>query len=264
VVSSIDPKRVVVCLPTYDEAENIAAMAAAVTAHGYQLLVVDDSSPDGTGAIAERLAAHDSLITVLHRTAKEGLGPAYAAGFRHAFDRLGAEILCEMDCDFSHDPADLPRLVAAVVGGADVAIGSRYVPGGSTVGWNALRRLISRGGNRYARAMLGLDVRDATGGFRAFDAAALISLDPASCGASGYGFQIEMAYRAERLGLVVEEVPISFTDRVLGESKMSFRIVAEAMVLVTRWGAQRLLGLAQLPSVPATAQMSGSERYRSA
>jgi dolichol-phosphate mannosyltransferase len=264
VPAPIDPKSVVVCLPTYNEAENVAMMAAAVTAHGYQLLIIDDGSPDGTGAIADRLAADDSLITVLHRTEKAGLGPAYAAGFRCALDNLNAEVICEMDCDFSHDPADLPRLVEAVRNGADLAIGSRYVPGGSTPGWSLMRTLISRGGNRYARTALGFGVRDATGGFRAFAAERLMELDPSSCGASGYAFQIEMTYRAARRGMAIREVPIAFQDRLLGESKMSSRIVVEAMGLVTKWGWQRLTGRAHTPSVPSTAQMSGRERYRSA
>ncbi|RPI20355.1 MAG: polyprenol monophosphomannose synthase [Actinobacteria bacterium] len=235
-------------------------MAGAITAHGYQLLIIDDGSPDGTGEIADRLASDDSLISVLHRTEKAGLGPAYAAGFRHAYEHLNAEVICEMDCDFSHDPADLPMLVEAVCAGADLAIGSRYVPGGSTPGWSILRRLISRGGNRYARTALGLDVRDATGGFRAFDAERLMDLDASSCGASGYAFQIEMVSRAVHRGFTIREVPIAFRDRMFGESKMSSRIVVEAMGLVTRWGWERVTGRLQPPSVPSTAQMSGRER----
>lgn len=256
----IDPARVVVCVPTYNEADNIARMAASVTAHGYRMLVIDDRSPDGTGQIADRLAEADPLVKVLHREEKAGLGPAYAAGFACAVGDLEAAVVCEMDCDFSHDPADLPRLVAAVGEGADLVIGSRYVAGGSTPGWSAARRFISRGGNTYARLALGFDVRDATGGFRAFDASAIGVLDPGSCGASGYAFQVEMAYRAARAGLRIVEVPIVFREREFGESKMSGAIVAEAMRLVTRWGLDRMLGRDQADSVPRTAQMSG--RYR--
>ncbi len=207
--------------------------------HGFRVLVVDDGSPDGTGAIADEHAGRDPMVSVLHRTAKEGLGKAYAAGFDRAIED-GARIVVEMDADFSHDPADLPRLVAAVERGADLAIGSRYVPGGATPDWPLARRLISRGGNRYARLMLGLRTRDATAGFRAFRASRLAGLPYREAQASGYGFQVEMAWRAEQAGLEVVEVPITFRDRTEGTSKMSGRIVVEAMVLVTRWGLGRL------------------------
>ncbi|MEZ5176091.1 MAG: polyprenol monophosphomannose synthase [Acidimicrobiia bacterium] len=230
-----------VIVPTYDEAENIAAIAAAVRSHGFGLLVVDDGSPDGTGDIADRLAAADEGIHVLHRAEKSGLGPAYAAGFARALD-LGAEIICEMDADFSHDPNDLPRLVGAVRNGADLAIGSRYVQGGGTRGWAWHRRLLSQMGNLYARMMLGLRVRDATAGFRAFRDTTIRKLEPSSCEASGYGFQIEMAWRTERAGLTVVEVPIVFSERVAGSSKMDGRIALEAIRLVTRWGVARLFG----------------------
>jgi dolichol-phosphate mannosyltransferase len=210
-----------------------------VTRHGYRLLIVDDGSPDGTGAVADRLAADDSRISVLHRGVKEGLGPAYAAGFDHVLAE-GAEIVVEMDADFSHDPEDLPRLVAAIEEGADLAIGSRYVPGGATPDWPMGRRIISKGGNLYARLMLGFDVHDATAGFRAFRAEALRALPYRQARASGYAFQVEMAMRASQAGLKVTEVPITFRDRTQGTSKMGTGIVVEAMRLVTVWGFQRL------------------------
>ena len=232
------PFDVIVVVPTYNEAENIAAIAAAVRRQDYRLLIVDDGSPDGTGDIADGLAAEDSGIEVLHRSEKAGLGQAYAAGFDTAAT-LNGTIFCEMDADFSHNPNDLPRLIAAIDGGADLAIGSRYVPGGGTEGWPWHRQAISRGGNRYARLMLGIHVKDATAGFRAFRSEALVKLDPASCDASGYAFQVEMARRAEDAGLRITEVPIRFKEREAGTSKMSTAIALEAMRLVTRWGWQR-------------------------
>ncbi|HWB87633.1 MAG TPA: polyprenol monophosphomannose synthase [Acidimicrobiia bacterium] len=234
-------ERVTVALPTYNELENLPQIAPSIVAHGYRLLIVDDGSPDGTGALADRLAADDPVISVLHRPRKEGLGPAYAAAFDHALAE-GAEVIIEMDADFSHDPADLPRLVAAIRAGADLAIGSRYVPGGSTPDWPIVRRFISRAGNIYARMMLGLPIRDATAGFRAFRAEALRALPYREARASGYGFQVEMAWRAHQRGLTITEVPISFRDRTRGTSKMGPRIVAEAMMLVTVWGLGRLVG----------------------
>ena len=231
--------RVTVAIPTYNERENLSQIVSAVSSQGYRVLVVDDSSPDGTGDLAEEIAAGDPLVSVLHRTAKEGLGPAYAAGFDHALEG-GAETIVEMDADFSHDPSDIPRLVEALDKGADVAIGSRYVPGGSTPDWPLHRRLISKGGNLYARFMLGLPVRDATAGFRAFRAEALRRLPYRAAEASGYGFQVEMAWRAHQIGLTIVEVPISFRDREQGTSKMGTGIVVEAMKLVTIWGLQRL------------------------
>ena len=231
--------RVTVVIPTYNERENLSQLAAAVTDQGYRVVVVDDSSPDGTGELADRIAEDDPLVTVIHRAAKEGLGPAYAAGFDHALGS-GAEIVVEMDADFSHDPADLPRLVAAIEGGADMAIGSRYVKGGSTPDWPLSRRAISRGGNLYARLMLGLPVRDATAGFRAMRSGALLTLPYSSAEASGYGFQVEMVWRAHQHGLAIVEVPISFRDRTRGTSKMGTGIVVEAMKLVTVWGFRRI------------------------
>ncbi len=210
------------------------------------VLVVDDNSPDGTGAIADELAAHHDSVSVLHRSERAGLGPAYAAGFATALDR-GYRIICQMDCDFSHDPGDLPRLVDAVEKGADLAIGSRYVPGGGVENWPWHRRWLSAGGNLYARAMLRSRVRDMTAGFRAFRADALKRIEPATCQASGYGFQVETAWRSTLADLVIEEVPIVFRDRVAGTSKMDARIALEAMLLVTRWGIRpRSRGLAWL------------------
>ena len=232
--------RVTVAIPTYNESENLPDISKAVTAHGYRLLVVDDSSPDGTGELADRLAAGDPLISVLHRSNKEGLGPAYAAGFDRALED-GAEVVIEMDADFSHDPSDLPRLVQAIDDGADLAIGSRYVPGGSTPDWPLTRRLISKGGNLYARVMLGIPIHDATAGYRAFRAGALQTLPYREAQASGYAFQVEMAMRAYEAGLRVVEVPISFRDRTRGTSKMGTGIVVEAMRLVTVWGWKRVV-----------------------
>jgi dolichol-phosphate mannosyltransferase len=235
----VSPDRVTVVVPTYNERENLAELGSAVTDHGYRMLIVDDDSPDGTGALADELVAANHLIEALHRQAKEGLGPAYAA----AFDRLlmgDAEVIVEMDADFSHDPADLPRLIDAIALGADLAIGSRYVEGGSTPDWPLSRRLISRAGNLYARSMLGIPTRDATAGFRAFRADALSRLPYRQARATGYGFQVEMAWRAHQNGLKVVEVPISFKDRTRGKSKMGMKIVIEAMWLVTVWGLSRL------------------------
>ncbi|MEX2133224.1 MAG: polyprenol monophosphomannose synthase [Acidimicrobiia bacterium] len=231
-------ERVTVVIPTYNERENLAHIVPAVTHQGFRVLVVDDSSPDGTADLARRISATDSRVSVLQRHTKEGLGPAYAAGFDRAIAD-GAEIIIEMDADFSHDPADLPRLVEAIDNGADIAIGSRYVPGGSTPDWPLHRQVISKGGNIYVRIMLGLGIRDATAGFRAFRVPALQSLPYSTAEASGYGFQVEMAWRASQAGLNIVEVPIAFRDRAYGTSKMGPDIVREAMVLVTKWGYAR-------------------------
>jgi dolichol-phosphate mannosyltransferase len=235
----VPTEQVTVVIPTYNERENLSPIVAAITEQGYRVLVVDDSSPDGTGKLADRIAAGDPLMTVIHRPAKEGLGPAYAAGFDQALG-AGAEIIVEMDADFSHDPADLRRLVAAVEEGADMAIGSRYVRGGATPDWPVSRQAISRGGNLYARLMLGLPVKDATAGFRAMRSGALQTLPYRAAEASGYGFQVEMAWRAHQHGLTIVEVPITFRDRTRGTSKMGIGIVLEAMRLVTVWGLRRL------------------------
>jgi dolichol-phosphate mannosyltransferase len=229
-------------LPTYDEAENLEKMIAAAgsvleraTSDGFAILVADDSSPDGTGRIADRLAEEHEWVHVLHRTEKEGIGPAYVAGFKYALAH-GADYVMEMDCDFSHDPADLARLLAAVdrsAGGeADLALGSRYTPGGGVTDWGLLRRFISYGGSTYARIILGLKVKDLTGGFKCFRREVLEAIDLDSVRAQGYAFQVELTYRAVRRGFVVKEVPIIFRDREHGASKMSWRITVEAMWLV--------------------------------
>jgi dolichol-phosphate mannosyltransferase len=227
-------------LPTYNEAENIEAIvtaAGAVLARaapaGFRVLVVDDGSPDGTGQIAERLASEHDWAAVLHRSEKNGIGPAYLAGFRHALDG-GAGYVMEMDSDFSHDPLDLARLLGAIENGADLALGSRYVPGGGVRDWSMLRRLISEGGSTYARWVLGLSVRDLTGGFKCFRREVLEAIHFDSVRSRGYAFQVELTYRAVRAGFRVVEVPIVFRDRERGQSKMSWRIAAEAMWLVPR------------------------------
>jgi dolichol-phosphate mannosyltransferase len=224
--------RAVVCLPTYNERENlepmVRALAAVVDVERDRVLVIDDSSPDGTGTIADRLAGELPWVEVLHRPAKEGLGPAYLAGFRRALE-LGSELILEIDCDFSHDPADVPRLIAACEGEADVALGSRYVPGGGTMNWGLLRRVVSRAGSFYARAVLGVGVRDLTGGFKCFRRDVLTTLDLERVTARGYAFQIELTYRALLSGFRVQEIPITFSDRTVGGSKMTRRIVLEAM-----------------------------------
>ena len=217
-------------LPTYNEAVNVERAVAAALANlpaGSRVLVVDDGSPDGTGEIADRLAVEHEGVEVLHRRSKQGLGPAYIAGFRHALG-AGAGLVIEMDADFSHDPADLPRLVAATEH-ADLAIGSRYVPGGGIGDWSALRRVISHGGSAYARLVLGVDVRDLTGGFKCFRREVLEAIDLDAVDARGYAFQVELTYRAIKLGFRVVEVPIVFRDREHGQSKMSGAIVAEAV-----------------------------------
>jgi dolichol-phosphate mannosyltransferase len=218
-------------LPTYNEAENIRPIVDAARAQlrdGDRILIVDDNSPDGTGAIADRLAAEVPGVEVLHRPGKQGLGRAYLAGFKHALDG-GADLVLEMDSDFSHDPADLPRLIAAAEGGADLVLGSRYAEGGSVTDWGILRRLVSRGGSWYARVVLGVPVRDLTGGFKCFRRSVLEALDLEHVHADGYGFQIELTYRAVKAGVRVVEIPIVFRDRRVGESKMTARIALEAV-----------------------------------
>jgi dolichol-phosphate mannosyltransferase len=234
----LGPVRVVVVLPTFNEAENITDVLyhvrAAVPDVG--ILVVDDNSADGTADLAEVTARNiGGDIQVLRREGKAGLGSAYRAGFVLAMDQ-GAEVLVEMDADLSHDPTDLPALLAAVDHGADLAIGSRYVPGGTIPNWSWHRKMLSRWGNRYAAGVLGLAVNDATAGYRAYRATALKTIDLSRVRAEGYGFQVEMTYRLVRRGGRVVEVPISFVDRVRGTSKMSSRIVVEALGLVTWWG----------------------------
>jgi dolichol-phosphate mannosyltransferase len=223
--------RATVCLPTYNELENLEAMVGAlagVLRQGDRVLVIDDASPDGTGELADRLTGRFPFLDVLHRTRKEGLGPAYIAGFRRALAD-GAELVLEMDCDFSHDPADVPRLIAAAEGGADLVLGSRYVAGGAIPNWGAARRAVSLGGNLYAQLVLGSRLRDLTGGFKCFRRGVLETIDLDADNARGYAFQIETTYRVARAGFVIREVPISFSDREHGHSKMSRGIVAEAV-----------------------------------
>ncbi len=234
-------------LPTYNEAENIEAIVGAAgdvlaqaTADGrfggaFRILIVDDGSPDGTGRIADRLADERDWVKVLHRTEKNGIGPAYLAGFSHALEH-GAGYVMEMDSDFSHDPADLARLLDAVdrerPDSADLALGSRYVPGGGVSDWGRLRRFVSEGGSTYSRWVLGLRVRDLTGGFKCFRREVLEAIHFDGVRSQGYAFQVELTYRAVRAGFRVVEVPITFRDRQEGQSKMSWKIAAEAMWLV--------------------------------
>ena len=221
-----------VVLPTFNEAENVEAIVRAALIHlaatgkSHHVLVVDDNSPDGTGGIADRLATELEQVEVLHRSRKQGIGPAYLAGFERALE-AGAELVLEMDCDFSHDPADLPRLIGAA-GTADLVLGSRYVAGGGVTDWGFVRRAVSRAGSVYARVLLGVGVQDLTGGFKCFRREVLQELDFAAVGTDGYGFQIEMTYRAIRAGFRVAEVPILFRERRVGASKMSTRIALEA------------------------------------
>ena len=219
-------------LPTYNEAENVERIVAAVlpelaSTGEHRVLIVDDGSPDGTGAIADRLAVAHDAVEVLHRTAKGGLGGAYVAGFRLALDGGAARVM-EMDADFSHDPRDIPRLVCESQRGADLVLGSRYVPGGGIKNWGAGRRLISRGGCLYAQAILRVPVRDLTGGFKCFRSRVLEEIDIEQMHADGYGFQIELTYRALKAGFHVREVPIVFHERRAGVSKMGARIAVEA------------------------------------
>jgi dolichol-phosphate mannosyltransferase len=219
-----------VILPTYNEAENLERIVGAVLEQlrgSGRVLVVDDNSPDGTGEIADRLAAADESVSVLHRRHKEGLGPAYLAGFHVALD-AGAQRIVEMDADFSHDPAYLPRLIGAA-DHFDLVIGSRYVPGGGVTEWGPLRRFISRGGSAYARVALGLPIRDLTGGFKCFRREVLEAIHLDTIEARGYAFQVETTYRAIKAGFRVAEIPIVFKDRADGTSKMTRSIVAEAM-----------------------------------
>jgi dolichol-phosphate mannosyltransferase len=229
--------RTLIVTPTYQEADNVEDFLRRVrtAVPDADVLVVDDNSPDGTGSIAERVAAELGQINILHRPTKQGLGEAYRAGFgfgmEHGYDRL-----IQIDADLSHDPTSIPALLQAVADGADVAVGSRYVEGGSIPHWPWFRRALSRYGNRYAGFVLGLKTSDATSGYRAYRASALQSIDYARLRAKGYGFQIEAAYRVAREGGRVEEVPIVFTDRVRGHSKMTWGIFAEELFLVTWWG----------------------------
>ena len=235
--------RRLICLPTYNERENLEPMLRALGGlglEGLEVLVIDDSSPDGTGEIADRLAAELGWVHVLHRERKEGLGPAYLAGFRRALE-LGADLVFEMDCDFSHDPADVPRLVEAAER-ADLVLGSRYVAGGGTRNWGLVRRFISRGGSLYAQVLLQLGIRDLTGGFKCYRRRVLETIDLDAIDSRGYAFQIETTYRAIRAGFSVVEVPITFADREVGGSKMSKAIVLEAIWKVPALRVRALAG----------------------
>jgi dolichol-phosphate mannosyltransferase len=238
--------RVVVCLPTYNERDNLGPMVRAIddVVRRHELdarvLVIDDSSPDGTGELADRLTGEFHLLSVLHRPKKEGLGPAYLAGFVWAL-ATDADRIVEMDCDFSHDPEDLPRLLAATEN-ADLALGSRYVEGGGTRNWSLARRIVSRFGSLYARFLLGVGVRDLTGGFKCFRRSVLEAIGLERISTKGYAFQIETTYRALRVGCRVVEVPIVFSEREAGKSKMSRAIVLEAMAKVPALRLRALLG----------------------
>mgnify|MGYP001280179816 FL=1 len=235
--------RTLIVLPTFNEADNIVEVLQKLRAvvPEASVLVVDDASPDGTADLVEEVAEQIGDVSVMRRPAKSGLGSAYRDGFRRGLS-VGYDVMVEMDSDLSHDPAALPSLLSAVADGAALALGSRYIPGGSIPDWSWYRRALSRWGNRYAAAVLGIDVKDATSGYRAYRAEALTNIDFHKVQADGYGFQVEMAYRVLASGGRIVEVPISFTDRVRGESKMSSRIVIEALVLVTWWAIRdRLL-----------------------
>jgi dolichol-phosphate mannosyltransferase len=248
-----------VVVPTYDEADNIEPLLGSLSAAledaapaGHGILVVDDSSPDGTGEIAERVARVLPAVEVLHRPVKQGLGPAYVAGFRHALHH-GATHVVEMDADFSHDPADLATLLAAADGGADVVLGSRYVPGGRVEDWGRARRLVSRAGCAYARRVLGLRIRDLTGGFKCLHREVLETVDLGSLASRGYAFQVELTWRAVCAGFEVVEVPITFRDRRGGRSKMSTAIALEAA-----WRVPMLRARPAPPPAPATSRAAAS------
>ncbi|GMU11226.1 MULTISPECIES: polyprenol monophosphomannose synthase [Corallococcus] len=225
--------RALVCIPTYNERDNIGPITQAVLAADprVDILVVDDNSPDGTGQLADELAAKDPRVRVLHREKKEGLGRAYLAAFRWALAE-GYTYILEMDADFSHDPRYLPTFLDAAEGGADLVLGSRYVAGGGTVNWGVGRKIISRGGSLYARSILGVDVRDLTGGFKCFNRRVLESIHLDEVRSTGYAFQIELTYRTLRKGFTVREVPIVFEDRRVGHSKMNKKIFVEALGMV--------------------------------
>jgi dolichol-phosphate mannosyltransferase len=225
----------IICIPTYNEREILGQIIPAVRAAvpAADILIVDDNSPDGTGSLADEIAASDKQVRVLHRVRKEGLGAAYLAAFQFALDSgHGWHRIVQMDADFSHDPKDVPRLLAALDAGADLAVGSRYTEGGGTENWGLGRRIISRGGGVYAQSVLGVDVRDLTAGFKAWKAETLRGIDLGLVSAKGYGFQIEMTFRTLRNGFKVVEVPIRFVDRRVGQSKMSGSIFFEALTLV--------------------------------
>ena len=258
-------QRVCICVPTYDEADNIRSIVARIRAAvpTADVLVLDDNSPDGTGQIADELAAADPQVHVLHRAGKEGLGPAYLAGFAWARER-GYDAVVEIDADGSHLPEQLPALLAAAEH-ADLVIGSRWVPGGSVRNWPAHRRALSVGANTYARLALGIPVRDSTAGFRVYRLAALASMDTHEVASQGYCFQVDLTLRALDRGLTVVEVPIDFVEREVGTSKMSDSIVREAAVRVGQWGLQRrgrqLRGLGESVGERLGAQRRSSTRW---
>ncbi|MCL2581759.1 MAG: polyprenol monophosphomannose synthase [Streptosporangiales bacterium] len=232
-----DLGRVIIVMPTYNERQNLEIMAGRIreATPEADLLVVDDNSPDGTGDLADKLAEADSRIHVLHRTEKAGLGRAYIAGFAWALER-DYGVICEMDADGSHRPEDLPRLLAALDDGTDAVIGSRYVPGGTVVNWPKSREFLSRGANLYNQLMLGVTIKDATGGFRAYKSQTLRKSDTDSIESLGYCFQIDMTLRVLQAGLTIIEVPITFIERERGSSKMSNAVIGEAFLRVARWG----------------------------
>ena len=252
-------QRVLVCIPTYNEADSLPVVLNGIRAHAPEvaILVADDSSPDGTGDIADELAAHDERLHVLHRTKKEGLGAAYLAAFAWGFEH-GYDVVVEMDADGSHRPEDLPALLAGAAAGADLVLGTRWMPGGRTVNWPRRRKWLSRGANWYARRMLRVPLRDITGGFRAYRADALRALDLEGVRSEGYCFQIELALRASEAGQEIREVPITFVERRLGASKMSRAIVLEAMTRVTRWGIARRVRSARRPAARTAAEPRSS------
>jgi dolichol-phosphate mannosyltransferase len=262
---SAAPGPVWVVIPTYNERENLekllasAGAALEAVAPDHRLLVVDDHSPDGTGRLAEEIAARNEHVEVLHRDGPRGLGRAYLAGFRHALVG-GAQLVCEMDADFSHDPAYLPRLIEATAE-ADLVLGSRYVSGGRVENWGPLRRLVSKGGCWFARVVLGVEVRDLTGGFKCYRRAVLEAIDLDAVRSQGYAFQVELTYRALERGFTVREIPITFTERQVGSSKMSRRIVLEAIWVVLRLRAGRRRasgGYTSKKKAPSKSQSKGA------
>jgi dolichol-phosphate mannosyltransferase len=240
-VQSVDLGRVLVIIPTYNELQSLPIILGRVrmSVPNAEILIVDDSSPDGTGELADSLSAADHHIHVMHRLSKDGLGAAYLSGFAWGLQQ-GFDVIVEMDADGSHQPEQLPQLLEALVN-ADLVLGSRWVDGGGTENWSRGREILSRGGNTYTRVMLGIDINDATGGYRVFRAETLRNLDLAEVSSQGYCFQVDLAWRASQRGMVIKEVPITFVEREVGTSKMSRRIVTEALWRVTVWGAERRL-----------------------
>ncbi|MDR1790374.1 MAG: polyprenol monophosphomannose synthase [Propionibacteriaceae bacterium] len=254
--------KVLVAIPTYNEVENVPLITARLRKEVPEadILIADDNSPDGTGKVADELAAQDGHIQVLHRPGKAGLGAAYVAAFHWGLER-GYEVIVEFDADGSHRPEDLPKLLEALSAGADVAKGSRWVKGGEVVNWPLSREVLSRGGNLWTRLWLGIPVKDATGGFAAWRATTLRGIDLTSVEAAGYGFQVDLAWKAYRAGFRIVEVPITFEERQLGASKMSGNIVAEALVLTTKWGLKYRLGQAGELGRKAAAQTASGARW---